>query len=92
MAVTSTPGICFHTANTSSGKTPLPPRSRPIPSGPSPSTRKPPITAVGMNSLRSGLDQRRMSAAEAKTSERTTIDRPMLSTLPGMLRSPARSS
>jgi hypothetical protein len=45
--------------------------------------------AVGMNSLRSGLDHRRMCAAPAKTSERTTIDKPMASTLPGMLISPA---
>src|SRR5262249_40141777 len=63
IAITSRPGICLQTANTLSGKTPLPPISRPIPSEPSPRTRKPPMTAVGMKSLRNGLDQRRMSCA-----------------------------
>src|SRR5262245_37450627 len=85
--VTSRPGSCLQTANTSSGKSPVPPRSRPIPSGPSPRTRNPPITAVGMKSLRNGCDQRRMSAAQAKTNERTTSDRATSSTLPGILNS-----
>jgi hypothetical protein len=55
-----------------------------MPSGPRPRARKPPIAAVGMNSLRSGRAQRRMSAAQAKTSERITSDRPMSSALPGI--------
>ena len=87
IAMTSRPGICLQTANTLSGKSPLPPISRPNPSGPSPRTRKPPMTAVGMKSLRNGLDQRRMSAAQANTNERMTSDRPIPSTLPGMFSS-----
>jgi hypothetical protein len=50
--------------------------------------RKPPITAVGMKSLRNGRDQRRMSAEQANTNESTTSERPISSTLPGMLSSP----
>src|SRR5262245_16043650 len=87
IAMTSRPGICLQTANTLSGKSPLPPRSRPIPSGPRPRTRKPPITAVGMKSLRNNLDQRRMSAAPAKTTERMTSEKPISSALPCMLSS-----
>lgn len=49
------------------------------------------ITAVGMKSLRNGLDQRRMSAAQAKTNERTTSDGPISSTLASMIGTPSAS-
>jgi hypothetical protein len=60
------------------------------PSGPGPSMRKAPDHRGRHEQLAQRLDERRMSAAEARTSEGTTIYRSMLSALPGMLRSPAR--
>ena len=79
-----TPGSVFQTANVAVEKMPSPPVNRPTPSGPSARARNPPITAVGMKRSRSGRDHRRISAAPAKTSERTTSDRPKSSALPSM--------
>src|SRR6476661_5351389 len=81
------PGSVFQIANVCHENAPVPPLMRPRPSGPRPSMRNPPMTAVGMNSARSGRDQRLMSDASANTRERMTIDRPTSSALPSMRRS-----
>src|SRR5262245_4682538 len=90
MTLMSRPGRTLHTANVVSEKRPFPPSRRPRPSGPRPSMMNPPMTAVGMNSARSGRAQRRINAAPANTSDRITNDRPMSSALAGMTVSPAR--
>src|SRR5262249_41232483 len=90
MTLMSRPGRTCHTANVVPEKRPLPPVRRPRPSGPRPSMRNPPMTAVGTNSARNGRDQRRINAAPANTSDRIANDRPTSSALGGMTVSVAR--
>src|SRR5262245_39472686 len=73
------PGRARQTSNVSAGKMPVPPMTRPSPSGPRARTMNPPITAVGTNRARSCGDQRRMRAAPANTSDRITSARPIAS-------------